>query len=233
MFDLSIGHGLQYDTATKPDDYMHRLLDKNVDGFSRVGGLTVIQLGEIVKPPETLDLSTLGGSFAVDCFNADCIYTNGYRAVRSFWSLKYPFKRCLYLCSIDIEREVTVLPGGKPQVRIEPYFTIQASDVDNEDESYVIRSRVSPDEAFQTLLKRIDLLYDTYSDTLVSSEAKTQFTQFLEFRAQKKTRASNKSIYNLNGDYFFGVAIPYICLQLETLKMQCFWFDYGSSQSTI
>ena len=60
MFDLSIGHGLQYDTATKPDDYMHRLLDKNVDGFSRVGGLTVIRLGEIVKPQKLLILAHLG-----------------------------------------------------------------------------------------------------------------------------------------------------------------------------
>ena len=37
-----------------------------------------------------------------------------------------------------------------------------------------------------------------------------------------KARASNKSIYNLNGDYFFGVAIPYICLQLETLENAVF-----------
>ena len=67
---------------------------------------------------------------------------------------------------------MTVLPGGKPQVRIEPYFTIQASDVDTEDENYVIRSRISPDEAFQTLLKKIDLLYNTCSDTLVSRRKK-------------------------------------------------------------
>ena len=103
MFDLSIGHGLQYDTATKPDDYMHRLLDKNVDGFSRVGSLTVIQLERSLNLRKSY-LARLGDLLLQIVLMQTAYIQMGIErcAVLVF---EIPFKRCLYLCSIDIERE--------------------------------------------------------------------------------------------------------------------------------
>ena len=166
------------------------------------------------------------------CFSSNAIYPNNYASLRIFWSMKEPFKRCLYLCTIKVIRSDLVLSNGNTRVTMEPTFSIRPSDCDENDNRYVLTSNVSPHDAYNKLLQRVEQVY-----TRVEPNCDNNLYQLCKYRSSKMERVwrhsqnegststdvgpqkayTENSVYNLNGDFFFGVAVPCVSLQLEKL----------------
>ena len=100
----------------------------------------------------------------------------------------HPFKRCLYLCNINIQRTEVLQPNGTTHIDMKPTYTIKPSDVNENDEQHILVSHISPDDAYRQLLNRIEQMYTT-----LRRENDLGLQMLCKYRLQKTDRVLEKN----------------------------------------